>query len=63
MSQGGFDAFAGMLGITAGVVSFVVLGYVERCAPFRHLLCGSHLTVTQLPDLDLSSLWSARRLS
>jgi len=31
MSQGGFAAFAGMLGLTAGVVSFVVLGYVEVC--------------------------------
>jgi hypothetical protein len=31
MSQAGFDAFVGVLGVTAGVVSFVVLGYVEIC--------------------------------
>jgi len=29
MSQGDFAEFAGMLGIIAGVVSFVVLGYAE----------------------------------
>jgi hypothetical protein len=29
MSQGDFAEFAGMLGVLAGVVSFVLLGYIE----------------------------------